>query len=101
MNTNDLKNEFRLSNDGDFYGNVMAWWFAISAEITFNRQDISVPAEWNYNPGMASGPEDDDYTASIVREATDDALIEFGNKMARAYAILQNKRLGLLTWQSV
>lgn len=88
MDLQDLKFEFRLTNDGDDWGHVMRWLFAIADEIYFNR-DFPVPADWGFRPSpLGPSNDDDDYTTQCVREADDASLLMFGKMMNRAANIL-------------
>jgi hypothetical protein len=82
----DLKSEFRISSDGDDWGNAMHWWFAIAGEIHEHRE-WNVPDAWRYRPGLSAIPDATDYAAEACHNATDDALTEFGaliHRYARA-----------------
>jgi len=77
--------EMRLNDfAGDPWGSTMSWWFAVSEEIYFNRQDtLDVPPEWQYSPGAATEPEEDRYEAEIVQGMSDDDLMRFGRTLCR------------------
>lgn len=80
MTLAELKAEFRLTSDGDDWGNVMHWWFTIAEEIYWHRgPSLEVPPSWRFRPsplGETSDP--DDYALSAVREADDSTLAAFG-----------------------
>lgn len=92
MNMKDLKAEFRLTCDGDCWGSVMLWWFAIADELHFNR-DSGVPSSWQFRPSPL-GPSNDleAYETEIVEAADTETLLRFGELMNRCASRL--KRLG-------
>ena len=85
MTFDELKAEFAITNDGDIYGNCMAWWFAV-ADVLYFERDGAVPDEWEFNPGAAQEPEDT-YHVEVCREASTDDLIAFGDRMKRLRTI--------------
>ena len=68
----DLKNEFKLTNDGDNWGNVMQWLFAIADYLTF---------------------ETDEYVFQALKEMAlpNDEVLQFGKVLIRARDILESK----------
>lgn len=76
----DLKAEYALSFD-DPWGTTMAWWFAIAGEM-YSRS-LHIPTEWQYQPGLGGGVDPDAYETHFCTEATDHALIKFGNLLFR------------------
>lgn len=91
MNLSQLKSEFRLTADGDDWGNCMHWWFTIADEIHFNRETISVPSSWKYTPsplGLSNDP--DDIVTRAVAEAENDSLMKFGHLMNRYAHFLEH-----------
>ena len=78
----DAKFEFKLTSDGDKWGNGMIWLFNIADEIHFNR-DTCVPDEWQFRPSPLGPSSDDDYQAEIVQNMPDDDLLRFGNVIHR------------------
>jgi hypothetical protein len=87
----DMKDELRLfGDDGDPWGTVMSWWFAIADEIYFNR-DFDAPTEWQFKPSpIGPSNEPDSYETEVVEQATDDALQKFGALMHRAAQLLKH-----------
>jgi hypothetical protein len=85
----DLKTEFRLSNDdGDSWGSVMAWLFAIADEITFYRNPtLNVPNEWEFRPSPL-GADTETQTHKICHQAKDIALVKLGDTLWRYRAKL-------------
>ena len=82
----NAKAEFRLTSDGDDWGNVLGWWFHVADEIYWNR-DFPVPEEWEFRASPI-GPqnEPDEYETEVVRNMSDDDLAHFGavlNRYAR------------------
>lgn len=79
-----MKDEYRLSCDGDAWGNAMAWWFTIADEIHFNRDCLECPASWRFRPSpLGASNDDDDYIVGVVRDVDDVALIRFGRLIDR------------------
>jgi len=88
---NDLKAEFKLSSDGDEWGNVMQWWFTVADEIYFNRDTIEVPESWEFRPSpLGPSNEPDDYPTYIVADAKADDLLRFGKLMDRYAGALRH-----------
>lgn len=84
----DLKTEYRLTNDDDAWGNCMGWLFAVCGEIYMRGRDI--PAAWGYSPGMASDPRDpESYEGQSCKLATDQALDKFGENLHRLAGFLK------------
>ena len=91
MTLRDLKFEFRLTADGDGWGNAMHWWFVIADEIHFEREALSVPDDWHFRASpLGSSNEDDDYAVTAVREADDGTLMAFGALMHRYARLLKH-----------
>lgn len=87
-----LKAEFRLSDDGDSWGNVKQWWFTIADEIYFNRKNLRVPDEWQFKPSpMGPSNDPDDYVTNVVKDTPDEALMAFGNLVHRYARLLKSK----------
>lgn len=82
-----LKNDFRLHNDGDIYGTCMAFWFAVCGEM--QARGLDVPADW----GFRGSRDLESYEAEIMINATDEALQQFGDIMARVYSICKARGL--------
>ena len=94
MNTT-LKEEFKLTNDGDNWGNVMAWLFAIGDYITFET-DKCIPDTWQFKPSMC-GANEDCYVFQTLRHfafekcVTSEEIMQFGNILIRVRDILESK----------
>ena len=89
-----LKQEFRMSHDGDTWGNTMRWWFTIADEIYFNRENIRVPNEWQFKPSpMGPSNDPDDYVTNVVKEADDDSLLAFGKIINRYASLLKRNEM--------
>ncbi len=87
-----LKADFKLSCDGDTWGETMQWWFTIADEIYFNR-DFPVPADWHFRPSpLGPSNEPGEWPVDIVEAAGDDELLAFGNLLNRYARLL--KRAG-------
>ena len=90
-----LKNEFKLTNDGDNWGNVMAWLFAIGDYITFET-DKCIPDTWQFKPSMC-GANEDCYVFQSLRHfafekyVTSEEIMQFGNILIRVRDILESK----------
>jgi len=89
-----LVREFRLTTDGDIWGNVLGWMFRIADSLTFHHEE-AVPAEWQFRPspmGRGDDPEEDDVAAML--DETDPAdLVLFGGvlELAREVLVAQGK----------
>lgn len=83
-----LKSHFRLTNDGDSWGNTMQWLFAISDYITF-KTDSCVPDSWEFRPSPL-GPDDESYIFQFLDEENvpADELLKFGESLLRVRDIL-------------
>lgn len=91
MNFSQLKSEFRLTSDGDDWGNTMIWWFSIADEIYFKRKTLCVPPSWKFKPSPAGFVNDlDDYVANCVSEADDQSLMRMGNLVHRYARFLKH-----------
>lgn len=94
MNTT-LKNEFKLTNDGDNWGNVMAWLFAIGDYITFETDDY-IPDSWQFRPSPL-GANEDCYIFQSLRHlafekyVTSADILHFGKVLIRVRDILESK----------
>ena len=94
MNTT-LKEEFKLTNDGDHWGNVMAWLFAIGDYITFET-DECIPDTWQFKPSPCGANEDCDVFQSLrhfayEKQVTNEEILHFGNLLMRVRDILESK----------
>lgn len=85
-----MKTEFKLTGDGDRWGNTMNWLFNIADEIYFNR-NFEVPVEWEFKPSCL-GPSNDpeDWVQQIVISSNDVELLHWG-KVLNRYADLLRK----------
>jgi hypothetical protein len=89
MDLQDLKFEFRLTNDGDDWGHVLTWLFAVAEEIYFER-DFPVPDKWKFKPSIFGKTIDEaDYCSVIVCQADDESLLAFGKILDRAAQCLR------------
>lgn len=86
---NDLKREFGITNDGDSWGTVMGWLFAISDVLHFDRDDETPIMEWGYSPSPIQSEPKDTFEAEIAREADTADLIEFGCVLSRYANMLE------------
>ena len=82
MNTT-LKDEFKLTNDGDNWGNVTAWLFAICDYITFETNDY-IPNSWQFRPSSLCANEDCYIFQSLRHFAFEklvrsEEILQFGN----------------------
>ena len=78
----DIKAEFRLSNDGDGFGNCMGWMFPIAIEL--DLRGAGVPEAWQYRAGaMGSHHEPDCYVAECLQNYSDETIQQFGNVLSR------------------
>jgi len=62
----DLKNEFKLTNDGDNWGNVMQWLFAIADYLTFETKEC-VPDAWQFRPSPL-GADEESYVFQALKD---------------------------------
>lgn len=86
-----LKNHFRLTNNGDSWGNVMQWLFAIGDYITF-RTDSRVPDSWEFRPSPLGANEECYIFQFLAEENLDtDSVLQFGNALMRVHDILVNQ----------
>ena len=90
-----LKNEFKLTNDGDDWGNVMAWLFAIGDYITFDTDEY-IPDSWQFKPSPLGANEDCFVYQSLRHfafegEITNADVLEFGKILIRVRDILERK----------
>lgn len=92
-----LKNEYKLTNDGDHWGNCMQWLFAICDYLTFET-DECIPDEWKFRPAMG-GANEDCYCYQSLRHfafeqfITSKDVLEFGRVLIRLRDILEHKGL--------
>ena len=94
MNTT-LKEEFKATSDGDHWGNVMAWLFAIGDFITFET-DECIPDTWQFKPSMCGANEDCFIYQSLrhfafEKQVTNEEILHFGNLLMRVRDILESK----------
>ena len=87
----DLKNEFKLTNDGDNWGHVMQWLFAIADYLTFET-DECVPDEWQFKPSPF-GADEENYVFQALKEMAlhGDEVLQFGKVLIRVRNILESK----------
>tara|TARA_R100000655_G_C2948020_1_gene186839 strand:- start:43 stop:327 length:285 start_codon:yes stop_codon:yes gene_type:complete len=87
----DLKNEFKLTNDGDNWGNVMEWLFAISDYLTFET-DECVPDAWQFKPSPF-GADKESYVFQALKSMAlpSDEVLQFGEVLFRVKEILERK----------
>ena len=83
-----LKTQFRLTSDGDSWGNAMQWLFAIGDYITF-KTDSHVPNAWDFRPSPL-GANEDCYVFQFLCDENipADSVLEFGNALLRVRDIL-------------
>ncbi len=92
---NTLKDEFKLTNSGDNWGNVMAWLFAIGDFITFET-DECIPDSWQFRPSPL-GANEDCYVYQSLRHfayekyVTTADILHFGKVLIRVRDILESK----------
>jgi len=92
MNSNityhELLAEYRLiGDDGDGYGTCMKWFFAVANEL--DRRNLICPDHWQYRPSPFGPEKPEDYEQEICSQATEKALIAFGNMLERYYRLLK------------
>ena len=89
MNLEDLKSELAMGDmKHDPYGTMLNWHFQVADELY--RREAYVPDAWGYSPGLA-GPDDFDpenFTHNTLSMADDETLVDFGDMLKRATAIL-------------
>ena len=87
----DLKNEFKLTNDGDNWGHVMQWLFAIADYLTYET-DECVPDEWQFKPSPF-GADDESHVFQALKEMElpSDDVLQFGKVLIRVRDILESK----------
>ena len=78
-----LKNEFKLTNSGDNWGNVMQWLFAIADYLTFETNE-SVPDAWQFRPSPF-GADEESYVFQALKEMAlpSDEVLQFGKVLFR------------------
>lgn len=76
----NLKDEFRLTGNGDVWGNTMAWWFAVALEM--NDRGLTIPDEWKFRAG-AGRSDADTLEGEACQQASEEALEEFGALLNR------------------
>jgi hypothetical protein len=88
----DLKSEFKLYADGDAWGYVMHWWFAVAEELYYFRQNVTIPEEWQFCPSPFGRPQNDpdDVATVAVALASDRDLLKFGKLLARCARALKH-----------
>ena len=86
----DAKAEFRMTADGDDWGNALNWHFHVADEIYHNRA-MAVPAGWQFRPSPL-GPANDSegYETSIVQDMSDGDLERFGAVLLRYARFLRH-----------
>lgn len=89
MTYDDLKQEFRLTNDGDSWGNAMSWLFAMADEIYFHR-DFEVPTKWQFRPSPLGPDTEERYETEIIKETKDAELIKFADLIYRYETALRH-----------
>ena len=84
-----LKHEYKLTSDGDAWGNCMQWLFAIGDHLTFNT-DTPVPDAWEFRPSPL-GPDEDSFVYQFLQEDHVPAgeVLSFGHALIRLRDILQ------------
>ncbi len=87
MNAHDLMAELRLTSDGDDWGNMMGWWFAVAAEMY--ERGIGPPDEWRYRPSPLGAKDPDAYETEFCEQADDNALHLFGRALHRYAGMLK------------
>ena len=92
-----LKNEYKLTNDGDAWGNCMQWLFAICDYLTFDT-DECIPDEWKFRASLMGANEDCFCYQSLrhfasEQEITDSDVLKFGKVLIRLRDILERKGL--------
>ena len=87
----DLKNEFKLTNDGDNWGNVMQWLFAIADYLTFETNEC-VPDKWQFKPSPF-GADEESYVFQALKEMAlpSNEVLQFGKVLIRVRDILESK----------
>ncbi len=84
----DLKSEFKLTQDGDPWGNAMIWHFNVADEL-FSREGY-VPKHWHYRPSPFGRSGEDDPEDYLVAESNTDDLVTFGNLLCRYTRLLRH-----------
>lgn len=74
----DLKHEFRLTSDGDKWGNAMHWLFCLADEMHFRRDAMNVPAEWQFKPSPFGPDDEDEYVNESLSRTPTHTLEAFG-----------------------
>jgi len=85
-----LKQEYKMTYDGDAWGSCMRWLFAICDFLEFNRS--GTPDHWQYRPSpMGADEEDSSYQFLMDSEIPHEEIVEFGNCLIRLRDILEKK----------
>lgn len=87
LSARDLMREMRVGQSGDWWGDTMAWWFAVAGEMY--ERGLDIPESWRYRPGAGGGKDPDAYETEICEAATDSALAIFGRALNRYAAKLK------------
>lgn len=87
MTASELMQEFRSAQSGDWWGDTMAWWFAVAGEMW--ERGLTIPEKWRYRPSPLGGKEEGQYETEICEQADDDALLIFGRALDRYAAKLK------------
>lgn len=84
----NLKDEFRLTGDGDDWGNAMSWWFAVALEM--NDRGMTIPDDWKFRAG-AGRSDAETLEGEACQQAEETALEEFGALLDRYVRYLKFK----------
>lgn len=80
--------EFRLAyDDGDPWGSVMAWWFAVADALTDTAPE-RLPSHWQFRQSPL-GSDKDQYEYETVAGWSPETLVRFGNALGRYAARLK------------
>lgn len=87
LTARDLMKEMRLAQSGDWWGDTMAWWFAVAGEMW--ERGLAIPDAWRYRPSPLGAKDPEQYETEVCEEATDEALLLFGRALSRYAAKLK------------
>jgi hypothetical protein len=92
---NALRTQFRITYDGDLWGQAMGWLFAI-ADYLWHTSPEDIPASWQFRHSpVCNGDNPDNYELSTIGymivngEITDEDVLTFGKTLGRYANVLR------------
>jgi hypothetical protein len=90
MNIKDFKNEYRFICT-DTWGDAMEAWFECAGQMY--KRGLSIPASWEYKPGLGDGTEKDCHWYEIFENAPNNDLEIIGKYLFRYCQFLRYKKV--------